>query len=93
MVISNPPLSVLAIDIEITAVDFTESPTSDPLGYPSVLVIDDLPTKLPNDTIKLQLELMFQIKGYEIIEYRMENKTAHVMFSGVNGEYILHFNY
>ena len=87
MVISNPPLSVLAaIDIEVTAVDFTESPTSDPLEYPSVLVIDDLPTKLPDDTIKLQLEFMFQIKGYEVIEYRMENKTAHVMFSGVNGE-------
>ena len=86
MVISNPPLSVLAIDIEVTAVDFTESPTSDPLEYPSVLVIDDLPTKLPDDTIKLQLELMFQIKGYEVIGYRMENKTAHLMFSDVIGE-------
>ncbi len=88
LVISNlPTMNFLGIDITVVAIDQTEIPSTSHSG-PLVLVIDNLPTKLSDDTIKSNLSYLFEQKGYKISECsRILNKRAHIMFDDANGEY------
>ena len=84
---SSPPTSLLGIPIKVSAVPLNCIQFSEEPETPSELLIENLPSYIPKDLIRQQLEFMFETsRGFEVTKCRFKENCAYIAFSDQNGK-------
>lgn len=85
-VLNSPPSTLLGAAAEFSAIPVREVEFSpEPQEHSSVLLVENLPSDIPENMVKMQFQFMFKSRGYEVTECRIDKRCAYFMFKDTNG--------
>ena len=84
-----PPTTLLGSAIEVSPIPLRNVPSlaPEPLAAPCNLLIENLPSDLSSDVIKMQLTFMFKNIKHEMLECVVEGNCAYCKFKDAKCKY------